>query len=71
MRNATKRLPVAAQIRKGLEEALRHARGGITLKTTVLPWPDAPPSNHADASAAPKPEHHPAEMVRAKDEAPR
>jgi putative transcriptional regulator len=38
-----KRLPVADQIRKGLEEAIRHARGEITLKTTVVEIPDPPP----------------------------
>jgi putative transcriptional regulator len=38
-----KRLPVADQIRKGLEEAIRHARGEITLKTTAVEIPDPPP----------------------------
>jgi putative transcriptional regulator len=38
-----KRLPVAGQIRKGLEESVRHARGEITLKTTVVELPDPPP----------------------------
>ena len=37
------RLPVADRIRKGLEEAIRHARGEITLKTTVVTIPDPPP----------------------------
>src|SRR5262245_17217802 len=43
MKDTSKRLPVAAQIRKGLEEAIRHARGEITLKTTVVELPDDPP----------------------------
>jgi putative transcriptional regulator len=43
MKNQRKRLPVAEQIRKGLEEAIRHARGEITLKTTTLELPDRPP----------------------------
>ena len=37
------RLPVADRNRKGLEEAIRHARGEITLKTTVVTIPDPPP----------------------------
>ena len=40
MKDTSKRLPVAEQIRKGLEEAIRHARGEITLKTTVVELPD-------------------------------
>jgi hypothetical protein len=43
-----KRLPVAGQIRKGLEEAIRHARGEITLKTTVVEHPDPPPAIRLD-----------------------
>ena len=43
MKGRRKRLPVAEQIRKGLEEAIRHARGEITLKTTTLELPDRPP----------------------------
>jgi len=43
MKEKRKRLPVAEQIRKGLEEAIRHAKGEITLKTTILEMPDRPP----------------------------
>jgi putative transcriptional regulator len=43
MKDRRKRLPVAEQIRKGLEEAIRHAKGEITLKTTTLELPDRPP----------------------------
>lgn len=43
MKVKTKRLSVAEQIRKGLEEAIRHARGEITLRTTVVELPDEPP----------------------------
>lgn len=43
MKDQRKRLPVAEQIRKGLEEAIRHAKGEITLKTTTLELPDPPP----------------------------
>jgi putative transcriptional regulator len=49
--NRPKRLPVAEQIRKGLEEAIRHARGEITLKTTTLEMPDPPPEVQADELA--------------------
>ncbi len=44
MRLIGKRIPVAAQIRKGLEEAIRFAQGEITLKTTTLQMPEPPPS---------------------------
>ncbi len=43
MKRQRKRLPLADQIRKGLEEAIRHAKGEITLKTTTLELPDRPP----------------------------
>jgi putative transcriptional regulator len=43
MKDQRKRLRVAEQIRKGLEEAIRQAKGEITLKTTTLELPDRPP----------------------------
>lgn len=42
MKDQRKRLPVAEQIRNGLEEAIRHAKGEITLKTTTIVLPDRP-----------------------------
>jgi putative transcriptional regulator len=48
MKNQRKRLPVAEQIRKGLEEAIRHAKGEIALKTTTLELPDRPPEVRAE-----------------------
>jgi len=48
MNDQRKQLPVAAQIRKGLEEAIRHARGEITLKTTTLETPDRLPEVGAE-----------------------
>ena len=48
MNAKAKRLPVAEQIRKGLEEAIRHAKGEITLKTTILEMPDPPPNVGAE-----------------------
>jgi putative transcriptional regulator len=47
MNERTTRLPLAQQIRKGLEEAIRHAKGEITLKTTVVELPDPPPEIEA------------------------
>jgi putative transcriptional regulator len=52
MKDTSKRLPVAEQIRKGLEEAIRHARGEITLKTTVVELPDEPPEIDAPTLVA-------------------
>ena len=48
MKDASKRLPVADRIRKGLEEAIRHAKGEITLRTTTLELPDPPPEVKAE-----------------------
>jgi putative transcriptional regulator len=48
MNDQRKRLPVADQIRKGLEEAIRHAKGEMTLKTTTLEMPDRPPEVGAE-----------------------
>jgi putative transcriptional regulator len=48
MRDRSQRLSVGDQIRKGLEEAVRHAKGEITLKTTVLELPDPPPEIDAE-----------------------
>jgi len=42
------RLPVADQIRKGLEEAIGHAKGEVTLKTTTIELPDRPPALGAE-----------------------
>ena len=48
MKDKSKRLPVADQIRNGLEESIRHAKGEITLKTTTLEMPDRPPEVDAN-----------------------
>jgi putative transcriptional regulator len=48
MKDKSKRLPVAEQIRKGLEEAIRHAKGEITLKKTTFEMPDRPPEVGAE-----------------------
>lgn len=52
MKDTSKRLPVAEQIRKGLEEAIRHARGEITLKTTAVELPAKPPEIDAPTLVA-------------------
>ena len=52
MKDTSKRLPVAEQIRKGLEEAIRHARGEITLKTTTYDLPEEPPEIDAETLVA-------------------
>jgi DNA-binding transcriptional regulator YiaG len=48
MKDVRKWLPVADQIRKGLEEAIRNANGEITLKTTPLERPGPPPEVGAE-----------------------
>src|SRR5271157_786273 len=48
MKETSRRLPVADQIRKGLEESVRHAKGETTLKTTTLEVPDRPPELGAE-----------------------
>jgi putative transcriptional regulator len=48
MKAPSKRLSVADQIRKGLTESIAHAKGEITLKTTVVKLPDRPPEVVAD-----------------------
>jgi putative transcriptional regulator len=48
MKQQRKRLSVPEQIRKGLEEAIRHAKGEIRLKTTTLQMPDPPPEIGAE-----------------------
>ncbi len=52
MKVKTKRLPVAEQIRKGLEEAIRYVQGEITLKTTTVELPDEPPEIDAPTIVA-------------------
>ncbi len=49
MKDKSKRLSVAVHMRKWLEEAIRHVRGEITLKTTTLEMPDRPPDVDAGA----------------------
>ena len=46
------RKPLAERLRTSLEEAIRHARGEITLKTTVVELPDEPPEIDAPTLVA-------------------
>jgi putative transcriptional regulator len=48
MKDVRKRLPVVEQIRKGLEEAIAHAKGEITLKTYTIEIPDRAPEVGAE-----------------------
>jgi DNA-binding transcriptional regulator YiaG len=51
MKDESKPLSVAKQIREGLEEAIRHAKGEITLKTATFEMPDGPPEVGAEELA--------------------
>src|SRR5947209_3223690 len=51
MKDRTKRLPFAEQLRKGLEEVILHYKGEITLKTTFVELPDPPPGVGAEELA--------------------
>src|SRR5437763_1508054 len=43
MKNRQTRSPFFERLKKGLEDALRHARGEIELKSYVIEIPDPPP----------------------------
>jgi putative transcriptional regulator len=43
MKSAKGRKPLFERLKTGMEEAIRHSRGEITLKTTVVELPDPPP----------------------------
>jgi putative transcriptional regulator len=43
MKSPKDRKPLFERLKTGMEEAIRHARGEITLKTTVVEIPDPPP----------------------------
>jgi putative transcriptional regulator len=47
-RERPKRLRIAEQIRKVLEESIRNARGEIILKSTLVELPDSPPEIRAE-----------------------
>src|SRR5690349_16686821 len=43
MKSPKSRKPLFERLKTGLEEAIQHARGEITLKTYTLELPDSPP----------------------------
>jgi hypothetical protein len=43
MKSTKSRKPLFERLKTGLEEAIRHAKGEIALKTTTLEMPDRPP----------------------------
>jgi putative transcriptional regulator len=46
------RRPLAERLKTSLEEGIRHVRGEITLKTTVVELPDEPPEIDASTLVA-------------------
>jgi DNA-binding transcriptional regulator YiaG len=48
MKSPKDRAPLFERLRTGLEEAIRHAKGEISLKATVLELPDPPPQIQPD-----------------------
>jgi len=52
MKSPGARRPLAERLKTSLEEAIRHARGEITLKTTVVALPDEPPEIDAPTLVA-------------------
>lgn len=52
MRSLPPRKPLAERLKTALEDAIRHARGEITLRTTVVELPDEPPEIDAPTLVA-------------------
>jgi putative transcriptional regulator len=48
MKSSHDRKPLYERLKGTLEEAIRHAKGEIALKTTTLELPDRPPEVRAD-----------------------
>ncbi|MGO9466972.1 MAG: helix-turn-helix domain-containing protein [Isosphaeraceae bacterium] len=51
MKSPKGRKPLFERLKTDLEEAIRHAKGEITLKTTTLEMPDRPPEVGAEELA--------------------
>jgi putative transcriptional regulator len=47
MSSASKELSFFQRLKRGLEDGIRHARGEINLRTTIVNWPDPPPAYSA------------------------
>ena len=43
MKSPNDRKPLFERLKTGLEEGIRHVKGEITLKTTIVEMPDRPP----------------------------
>jgi putative transcriptional regulator len=52
MKSPNNRKPLAERLTASLEEAIRHAQGEVTLKTTTVEVPDEPPEIDAPTLAA-------------------
>lgn len=52
MKSSKPRKPLAERLKIALEEGIRHARGEITLRTTVVELPDEPPEIDAPTLVA-------------------
>jgi len=52
MKSPEKRKPLFERLKTGLEEAINHTRGEITLRTTILELPEAPPEIDAETLVA-------------------
>lgn len=49
MKSTRGRKPLFERLKSGLEEGIRHAKGEITLKTTIVDMPGRPPEIGAGA----------------------
>jgi putative transcriptional regulator len=52
MKSPKDRKPLYERLKTGLEEAISHSRGEITLRTTTLELPEAPPEIDAETLVA-------------------
>ena len=66
MKSPTSRKPLSERLKTGLEAAIRHAKGEITLKTTTLEMPDPPPEVRADELTEIRLEHGMSQAVFAR-----
>jgi putative transcriptional regulator len=48
MKTPRDRKPLFERLKKGMEDAIRHSKGEIALKTTVVELPDPPPTLRAE-----------------------
>jgi putative transcriptional regulator len=51
MKSPKERKPLFDRLKAGMEEAIRHSRGEVALKTTVVEQPDPPPEIQPDELA--------------------